>query len=1012
MKRNICYVIVLHLLVTFSLFSISSADSLFTSEARITFSTDYETTPTLGNDGSTDLVVYTKRPLLTGGALGPGDIYYQRLDVNGDPIGDPPVQVTSGTTDDQLNDVYGNYIIFTAYDSVTSTSGAIIVYEISTNILHTIGTATIIQEPKIHGDRIVWREGGALSATVMYYELGWIGYDFVARRLAGPIPPTFDVQIGSRYAVWAELDLHWGDDRSTYDVYAYDFTLMTKFRFTDTAAIDERRPATSGEWIVWQQEDGSTSTIEAQHMITLERITIDNGAGNYNPSIDGDIISWESDVAGNLDIWIYSISREESFQLTTDSADQYLNDVYGNMIAYVDMSEVSEDVYVSTAYFSPETVVLNFDLDADAQAVSAGAIASEQWAGIGIHMSCQNNMTGHPNACVILDSNDPPDDQNDLHTFCQNNVLVVARDIIDLNGDGLVDEPGAEENGGQIRIAFDDPVDLSMVTIADMDPEDGGSAIMVVTDAGGGTIIVPIPVIGNGIVQDVVVDVPYAIELTVSFVKTGTLARVEYYPTVPVAFVSPVNNECVDWDWPIADAGDDQNVNTSAEAYLDGSNSTDGTPNEIDLAYEWNLIEKPVGSIADLQAADSPSPSFTPDIEGTYIAELVVTRQDNDNVSYPDQVTINAVPPNQPPVAVCQDVEKNLEPDCSGSAMPEEIDGGSFDPDGDSITLSWPCGNCTWEISGGPGSVTETLMVTDDNGQSDTCEAIITFFDNIPPIIECPDDVSIECGTETDLSAVGQATASDNCLPILLDITYVDIGAGICPTDITRTWTAIDGSGNNDSCDQIISLMDTIPPDINVPTDISIPAVNSSGAVVIFTATANDAVDGNIIPVCEPPSGSTFPIGSTLVECTATDSSNNIATEGFTVIISDSDNDGDGVPISLDSCPEENATGFDVDENGCIDNTTGLIDLCDRLVAEGVIAPQLQNSLTKKIENAQKKLDKDNICTAINGLESLINQVNAQRGKKISNEAADQVIAYTESVIAWLTSQLPPGENC
>jgi len=346
MKRNIIILSVLFLFVSALLVSTAASDTLETSESIITTSSAYETTPTLGNDGTTDLVVYTSKQVLGGGALGPGDIWYQPL-VDGEPSGQPE-QVTSGDTDDQLNDVSGDYIVFTAYDSVTSSSGSIIAYQISDPGLSTLGTATIIQEPKIHGSRVVWREGGALSATVMYFEVGWIGYGFEPRQLAGPVPPTFALEIGSRFAVWAELE------GGTYDVYAYDFFLMTQVRVTDTPTIDERQPATSGEWIVWQQQEGTTSTIEAIHMITLERVTIDNGVANYNPSVDGDIIGWESDVGGNLDIWIYSISRGESFQVTEGLEDQYLNDVFGNRVAYVEMSSGSEDVYVSTFEFVEE----------------------------------------------------------------------------------------------------------------------------------------------------------------------------------------------------------------------------------------------------------------------------------------------------------------------------------------------------------------------------------------------------------------------------------------------------------------------------------------------------------------------------------------------------------------------------------------------------------------------------------------------------------------------------------
>jgi hypothetical protein len=124
------------------------------------------------------------------------------------------------------------------------------------------------------------------------------------------------------------------------------------------------------------------------------------------------------------------------------------------------------------------------------------------------------------------------------------------------------------------------------------------------------------------------------------------------------------------------------------------------------------------------------------------------------------------------------------------------------------------------------------------------------------------------------------------------------------------------------------------------------------------------------------------------------------------------DTDGDGIPDHEDVCPFEDATGFDVDADGCLDSMSGLADMLDTLVSEGVIAEELRNSLISKVENAEKSASKDNICAAINKVEALIREVNAQRGKKISDEAADDVIAYAESVIARLLATLPPGESC
>jgi hypothetical protein len=56
---------------------------------------------------------------------------------------------------------------------------------------------------------------------------------------------------------------------------------------------------------------------------------------------------------------------------------------------------------------------------------------------------------------------------------------------------------------------------------------------------------------------------------------------------------------------------------------------------------------------------------------------------------------------------------------------------------------------------------------------------------------------------------------------------------------------------------------------------------------VSYTATATDIVDGSVAVHCDPASGSTFPIGTTTVQCTATDAHNNTADGSFTVTVGD-----------------------------------------------------------------------------------------------------------------------------
>ncbi len=126
---------------------------------------------------------------------------------------------------------------------------------------------------------------------------------------------------------------------------------------------------------------------------------------------------------------------------------------------------------------------------------------------------------------------------------------------------------------------------------------------------------------------------------------------------------------------PVADAGEDQVSLVGEAVRLDGSASSDADDDE--LAYSWRVAVKPAGSTPVLTDASTPTPTFTADVAGSYVVELVV----NDGIedSEPDTVTITVT---NRPVAVAG-------PDRYGAVnSPILLDGSaSYDPDeGESVT--------------------------------------------------------------------------------------------------------------------------------------------------------------------------------------------------------------------------------------------------------------------------------------------------------------------------------------
>jgi hypothetical protein len=86
---------------------------------------------------------------------------------------------------------------------------------------------------------------------------------------------------------------------------------------------------------------------------------------------------------------------------------------------------------------------------------------------------------------------------------------------------------------------------------------------------------------------------------------------------------------------------------------------------------------------------------------------------------------------------------------------------------------------------------------------------------------------------------------------------------------------------------------DATPPEISVPSadsdGIVAEATGPDGAQVIFDeiVTAEDSIDSSVDIGCNPTSGSTIPIGTTTVECKATDDAGNTDTGSFDIIVED-----------------------------------------------------------------------------------------------------------------------------
>jgi len=263
-------------------------------------------------------------------------------------------------------------------------------------------------------------------------------------------------------------------------------------------------------------------------------------------------------------------------------------------------------------------------------------------------------------------------------------------------------------------------------------------------------------------------------------------------------------------------------------------------------------------------------------------------------------ITKLALAPNSPPMANAGS-NQTVEATSSAGANVTLDGSGSSDLDHDTLTYTWtgPFGTTT-----GVNPVvvmplgTNTVNLTVDDGHSNTATAsvMITVQDTTPPstmITSHPNSVTNNNSASFAFSGNDLVTPSasltfqcslDNAAysPCASPQTYASLADGVHSFSVR----AIDAAHNTDPTGAMFMwTVDTVPPVLTLPADITTQASSPAGAVVSFSATANDAVAGAVAVTCNPPSGSTFPIGMTTVNCSASDTAGNTAMGSFHVTV-------------------------------------------------------------------------------------------------------------------------------
>jgi hypothetical protein len=281
---------------------------------------------------------------------------------------------------------------------------------------------------------------------------------------------------------------------------------------------------------------------------------------------------------------------------------------------------------------------------------------------------------------------------------------------------------------------------------------------------------------------------------------------------------------------PFVVAEDDRLVATGAPVVADAdAGDPDGGP----LTYEWRLLRRPVGSAAALDNPASPNPSFTPDVVGAYLVQVVV--RDAVNLFSSDAV-VYRVPAgvNEPPVANAgsdQTVPVGAVAQLNGSA--------SSDPENQTLTYAW-------QFASKPsGSVAQLSSETSANP---------TFTPDVPGEYEL--ELVVNDGVQNSLadSVIVRTPQSLALSPKAQSIAPSTTG----PLTVTLAY----GS----STDLQVQLQSSNTNIATVPPSVTIPAGETSAN---FDVTGGTTTGGVMVTASAPeatPAHATLAVGARLVE--------------------------------------------------------------------------------------------------------------------------------------------------
>ena len=210
------------------------------------------------------------------------------------------------------------------------------------------------------------------------------------------------------------------------------------------------------------------------------------------------------------------------------------------------------------------------------------------------------------------------------------------------------------------------------------------------------------------------------------------------------------------------------------------------------------------------------------------------------------------------------------------------------------------------------GTTTVTTTATDAAGNTSSGTFTVTVNDCEDPVVTCPTSIT-QCNDTGACGAVVtfQTSVTDNC-PGSTVVATPASGSTFPVGTTTVNVVGTDAAGRTANCSFTVTVNDCENPVASCPSDITTcNDTGACGAVVTFNASGSDNCPGSTT-VATPASGSTFPIGTTVVNVVTTDAAGNTDQCSFNVTVNDCESPTISVPNPITVCNDAGSCGATV----------------------------------------------------------------------------------------------------